>query len=107
MNKAAVLVLLISNLVVLNICFLCLFLFLSSSLLLFLFHRHVAKLYIQCQCEHMVNRVSSYFPKGGHSATETELKNNINTRKVKRHRNSDTKTGNREQKKKLPPWNGQ
>ena len=24
--------------------------------------------------EHMVNRVSSYFPKGGHSATETELK---------------------------------
>ena len=34
----------------------------------------------------MVNRVSSYFPKGGHSATETELKNNLNTRKVKRHR---------------------
>ena len=24
--------------------------------------------------EHMVNRVSSDFPKGGHSATETELK---------------------------------
>ena len=24
--------------------------------------------------EHMVNRVSSFFPKGGHSATETELK---------------------------------
>ena len=38
----------------------------------------------------MVNRVTSYFPKGGHSATETELKKN--TRKVKRHRNSDTKT---------------
>ena len=24
--------------------------------------------------EHMVNRISSYFPKGSHSATETELK---------------------------------
>ena len=33
----------------------------------------------------MVNRMSSYFPK-----------NNMNTHKVKRHRNSDTKTGNRE-----------
>ena len=43
----------------------------------------------------MVNRVSSYFPKGGHSATQTELKIiNMNTRKVKRHRNSDTKTEN-------------
>ena len=39
----------------------------------------------------MVNRVSSYFPKGGHSATQTEIKINMNTRKVKRHRNSDTK----------------
>ena len=27
----------------------------------------------QKQREHMVNRVSSYFPKGGHSATETDL----------------------------------
>ena len=26
------------------------------------------------QREHMVNRVSSFFPKGGHSATETEVK---------------------------------
>ena len=43
----------------------------------------------------MVNRVSSFFPKGGHSATETELKY-MNTRMVKRHRNSDTKTGKRE-----------
>ena len=34
----------------------------------------------------MINRVSSYFPKGGHSA-----KNNINTLKVKHLRNSDTK----------------
>ena len=29
---------------------------------------------VEIQREHMVNRVSSYFPKGGHSATETELK---------------------------------
>ena len=35
---------------------------------------------VKIQREHMVNRVSSYFPKGGHSATETELKN-MNTRK--------------------------
>ena len=44
----------------------------------------------------MVNRVSSYFLKGGHPAIETEPKNNMNTHKAKRHRNSDTKTGNRE-----------
>ena len=31
----------------------------------------------------MVNRVSSYFPKGGHSATQNRTKNNMNTRKVK------------------------
>ena len=30
--------------------------------------------YSQNTKEHMVNRVSSYFPKGGHLATETELK---------------------------------
>ena len=47
----------------------------------------------------MVNRVSSYFPKDSHSATETELKNNMNTRKVKRHQYSDTKTVNREPNK--------
>ena len=29
---------------------------------------------VKIQREHMVNRVSSYFPKGGHSATKTELK---------------------------------
>ena len=28
---------------------------------------------VKIQREHMVNRVSSYFPKGGRSATETEL----------------------------------
>ena len=45
----------------------------------------------------MVNRVRSSFPKGNHSATETELNtNNMNKHKVKRHRNSYTKTGNRE-----------
>ena len=38
----------------------------------------------------MVNRVGSSFPKGGHSATQTKLKNNLNKHKVKRHRNSDT-----------------
>ena len=56
--------------------------------------REILKL-VKIQREHMVNPVSSYCPKGGHSATETE-KNNMNTRKVKRHRNSDTKTCNRE-----------
>ena len=45
--------------------------------------------------EHMVNRVSSYFPKGGHSDIETEL-NNMNTCKVKHHLNYDTK--NRQQR---------
>ena len=43
----------------------------------------------------MVNRVSSSFQKGGHSATEAEL-DCMDTHKVKRHKNSDTKTGNRE-----------
>ena len=38
----------------------------------------------------MYNPVSSYFPKSGHSATQTEVKKNMNTRKVKRHRNPDT-----------------
>ena len=34
-------------------------------------------------------------------SNRNRTKNNMNTHKVKRHRNSDTKTGN------LPPWNGQ
>ena len=42
------------------------------------------------------NRVSSTFPKGGHSATLTEIKNNVKKHKVKCHRYSDTKTSNRE-----------
>ena len=29
---------------------------------------------VTVQREHMVNRVSSYFPKGGHSETQTEQK---------------------------------
>ena len=29
---------------------------------------------VKIQREHMINRVSSVFPKGGHSATKTELK---------------------------------
>ena len=37
----------------------------------------------------MTNRVSSYFPRSGHSATETEF-NNMNTRKLKRQRNPVT-----------------
>ena len=45
----------------------------------------------------MINRVSIYFSKGGRSAT----------RKVKRHRNSDTKNKQQRTKTKLPPWNGQ
>ena len=49
----------------------------------------------------------TYFPKGGHSATETEQKNNINTHKVKRHRNSYTKNRQHRTTIKLPHWNGQ
>ena len=36
--------------------------------------REITKITVKTQREHMVNRVSSYFPKGGHSATQTELK---------------------------------
>ena len=38
----------------------------------------------------MFNRVSSYFPKGGH-----RTKNNMNTRKVKRHRKQATENARR------------
>ena len=61
---------------------------------------------VKIQREHMVNRVSSFFPKDGHSATETELKNNMNTHNVKRHQNSDTKDRQQRTTTKLPPWNG-
>ena len=46
---------------------------------------------VKIQREHMVNRVSSYFQK-----YPNRTKNNMNTRKMKRHRNSDTKTSKRE-----------
>ena len=46
---------------------------------------------VKTQREHMVYRVSSYFSKGGHSATKPELKDKMDTRKVKHHRNTDTK----------------
>ena len=36
------------------------------------------------------------FPKRWPLSNRNRTKNNMNTRKVKRHRNSDTKTGNRE-----------
>ena len=47
------------------------------------------------------------FPKGWPLSNRNRTKTNMNTRKVKRHRNSDIKTGNREPQQKLPPWNGQ
>ena len=40
----------------------------------------------------MIHRVSSYFSKVDHSATQAELKNMNTFNKVKRHRNSDTKS---------------
>ena len=40
------------------------------------------------------------FPKRWPLSNRYRTKNNINTRKVKRHRNSDTKTGNREPQQK-------
>ena len=44
------------------------------------------------QCEQIANRAGSYFLKGGDSA-----KSIMNKHKVKHHRNSDTKTSNRDQ----------
>ena len=51
----------------------------------------------------MVNRVSTYFPKGGHSGTQTELKIIMITRKVKRHRNADNKNRQQRFTTKQPP----
>ena len=42
------------------------------------------------------NSQRTYFQNGCLSATKTKPRNNMNTRKVKHHRNTDTKTGNRE-----------
>ena len=52
------------------------------------------------------HRVSSYFPNCGLS-NPNRTKNNINTRKVKDRRNSDTKNRQQRAKTKLPPWNCQ
>ena len=55
---------------------------------------------VKIQSEYMVNRVSSYFPKGGPQQPKPNLYHmNTGTRKVKRHRNSDTK--NREPQNKI------
>ena len=49
------------------------------------------------QWEHVAYRAGSYFPKGGHSATQTDIKVRVmNKHKVKHHRKSDSKTGNRD-----------
>ena len=53
---------------------------------------------VKIQGEHMLNRASSSFLNVDHSATQTELKHILNTHKVKRYRNCDTKTGNIEPK---------
>ena len=42
----------------------------------------------------MANRADSYFPKGGHNPNRTE--SIMNKHKVNDHRNSDSKTGNRD-----------
>ena len=44
----------------------------------------------------MDNQVSSYFQKRWPFSNTNRAKNNMNTRKVNRHRNSNTKAGNRE-----------
>ena len=47
------------------------------------------------------------FPKRWPFSNPNRTKNNMNTRKVKRHRNSDTKNRQQRTTAKLPPWNGQ
>ena len=42
--------------------------------------------------EHMANQAGSYFSNGGHSANKSIMNKN----KVKHHRNSDSKTGNKD-----------
>ena len=53
----------------------------------------------------MVNQMSSFFPKGGHSPTQNRTKNNMDTPKVKHHRNSDTKK--RQQRTTTKPEKGE
>ena len=47
------------------------------------------------------------FPKRWLLSNPERNKNNMNTRKVKRHRNSDTKNKKQRTTAKLPHWNGQ
>ena len=47
------------------------------------------------------------FPKRWPLSNQNRTKNNMNTRKVKRHRNSDTNNRQQRTTTKLPPWNGQ
>ena len=47
------------------------------------------------------------FPKRWPLSNRKRTKTYMNTRKVKRHRNSDTKNRQQRTTTKLPPWNGQ
>ena len=47
------------------------------------------------------------FPKRWPFSNRNKTKNNMNTRKVKRHGNSDTKNRQQRTTTELPPWNGQ
>ena len=47
------------------------------------------------------------FPKRWPLSNANRTKNNMNTRKVKRHRNFDTKNRQQRTTTNLPPWNGQ
>ena len=50
-------------------------------------------------------RSEQLLSKSGHSATQNRTKINMNTRKVKRHRKSDTKNRQHRTTTKLPHWN--
>ena len=47
------------------------------------------------------------FPKSRPLSNRNRTKSNMNTRKVKRQRNSDTKNEQQRTATKQPPWNGQ
>ena len=47
------------------------------------------------------------FPKTRPLSNRKRTKNNMNTRKEKRHQNPDTKNRQQRTTTKLPPWNGQ
>ena len=52
-------------------------------------------------------RSEQLFPKRWPPSNRNRTKNNMNTYKVKRHRNSDTKNRQQRTTTKPPPWNGQ